>query len=481
MNATIELFFLASALSATTHALPNPSAHAPGLSAHASAVVQGAALRRPNIVFIRTDDEAVMDMHVRRPDGSFVMQNVIDLIAKQGVTFSNSFVSYASCSPSRATFLTGRYAHHHHVLGNGPPDGGYAALDHTKTLAVWEARNGYYNCHVGKYLNTYTGAIPPGWDEWYTWFTSQYFNYLVNENGTLVHYGFGPGDYVTEVQTQKAVSFLTRRDYGDRPFLLVVDFTAPHGSDPPAPGTGIYAVPAPWYQGLFDAYLPIWPPNFDERDVSDKPPFVQALPLLSRPAIGGVIHGERTVAETLISVDDGVGRIIAALDATGQLANTFIFFTSDNGMERGEHRLSGGKDRMYEESVRVPLVVRGPGIRPNVVIDSVVANIDYAPTIVELTGATPTLPMDGVSLVPVMSGQAWLGRDGILLESYDGSNQEPVGIRTRDYSYGEYADGFIELYALDTDPYELHNLAYSPAYVQTIAQLHAQVQFLRYH
>ena len=436
-------------------------------------------LERPNVVFVRTDDETASAMGVRKADGAFVMQHVLDDIANQGVSFTNSFVSFSLCSPSRATFLTGQYAHHHHVIANAGAHGGYAALDHSNTLAVWEARNGYYTCHVGKYLNSYTGGIAPGWNEWYTSFVSHYFDYDVNENGTVVHYGNADGDYVTDVETDQAVEFIRARNYGSRPFFLVVDYTAPHGTSPAVPGIGIFPVPAPWYGAVFADFAPHWPPNFDERNVSDKPPFVQALPLLDRDAVGQVIADERAVYGTLLSVDEGVARIVAALDANGMLDNTFIFFTSDNGIERGEHRLTDGKDHLYEESIRVPLLVRGPGVRRNVTVDSVVANIDYAPTIAELTGATANLAMDGISLVPALTGEGAISRDGILLESYDGTTQTPVGLRTRDYAFAEYADGFVELYALASDPYEMQNVAYQPEFADTVAALHIRVQRLR--
>jgi len=157
-----------------------------------------------------------------------------------------------------------------------------------------------------------------------------------------------------------------------------------------------------------------------------------------------------------------------------------IMFTSDNGMERGDHRIANGKNHMYEESIRVPLFVRGPGIARGVTVPSVVANIDYAPTIVELTGATAGFEMDGTSLVPLLTGSSTFRRDGILLESYDGAAQQPVGLRTDEYSYGEYADGFVELYVLNDDPYELQNQAYNPLYTNAIGPLHARLQALRF-
>jgi arylsulfatase A-like enzyme len=367
------------------------------------------------------------------------------------------------------------------VLGDNGANGGYGALDHTNTLPVWETSNGYYTCHIGKYMNIEAiDAEPPGWSEWYTADHSLYFDYDLNENGVVVHYGHDPRDYVTDVETEKAVSFINDRRYGNRPFFLVVDYTAPHGTQPPVVPTGTAPIPAPWYQGMFDHYVPRWPPNFDERNVSDKPPTIQRLPLFTRSVIGSLTANVRTVAETLLSVDDGVGRIVGALEAAGELDDTVIMFTSDNGMERGDHRIVNGKNHMYEESIRVPLFVRGPGIQRGVSVQSVVANIDYAPTIVDLTGATAGLEMDGTSLVALLTGSAAFRREGILLESYVGADQQPVGLRTDDFAYGEYPDGFVELYVLSSDPYELQNQAYNPLYANTIGPLHVRLQALRH-
>jgi arylsulfatase A-like enzyme len=453
---------------------------------------------RPNIVFIRTDDETITDMTIRRPDtGQFVMQHVLDYIAARGVTFQNSIVSMSLCSPSRATFLSGQYAHNHGVYSNSGIHGGYGAFDHSNSLAVWLDRAGYYNIHIGKYLNGYGGGggdllpptsstIPPGWHEWYTTIQATYFNAPANDNGVST---IAPG-YITDVLSRKAVDFVHSHRFGNMPFFLVLDHTAPHGSSPPVPNTGDLPIPAPRHAHVFDEFTPSWPPNFGERDMSDKPFWMQQYPSLSQSSIQIIISSERARLGTLLAVDEGVGDLIHALESEGLLNDTYIFFTSDNGYELGEHRIINGKDRIYEESIRVPLLVRGPGLRPGSTIQELVANIDYAPTIVDLAHATANRVMDGVSLVPLLSDNVTGWRRDILLE-----NVTPLfsGIRNDRFLYAEESstgtgliDG-VELYSLAADdcgtmpdPWELQSLHADVCHSDVINRFHVRLLALRH-
>ena len=192
-----------------------------------------AAQARPNVLVIETDDQTLESMRV--------MDNVNSLIGDQGATFQNSFVNYSLCCPSRATFLTGQYAHNHGVLGNTPPNGGFdrfEALHGDNNLAVWLQDAGYYTAMIGKYLNGYSNQprVPPGWSEWHAAAPDdqEVYNYTLNENGTLVHYGQTPADFKQDVLTGKAVDFVNRRAPKAQPFFLWLTYTAPHvgGPDP---------------------------------------------------------------------------------------------------------------------------------------------------------------------------------------------------------------------------------------------------------
>ena len=357
---------------------------------------------RPNVVMIMTDDQTVESMRV--------MPNVKALLADQGVTFDNSFVSYALCCPSRATYLTGQYAHNHGVMGNAAPNGGYYKLDSTNTLPVWLQRGGYQTIHLGKYLNGYgtrnATEVPPGWGLWYGSVdptTYRFYNYTLNENGKTVNYGTGTANYQTDVYAQKAVNLIAGQAADPRPFFLSVAFLAPHSGAPRDPddpsGLGTPS-PAPRHRNVFRTQaLPI-PPSFNEADVSDKPAGVRNRPLLTAGRINGIREMYQQRLESLLAVDEAVARIVNQLSAIGKLDQTYIIFTSDNGFFHGEHRVPQGKVLLYEPSIRVPLIIRGPNIPAGQHRSQFVENIDLAPTIVAATGVQPGRVMDGRSLLP---------------------------------------------------------------------------------
>jgi arylsulfatase A-like enzyme len=469
----------------------------------------GVALRAspPNIVFIRTDDQTTSDLHARTPDGVPIMRNVLERLAAHGTTFTNSFVSISLCCPSRAAFLTGQYAHNNHVFNNAPPNGGCGALDAANTLAVWMQNAGYDTVHVGKYLNGYglggnggdgetgpplippTTAVPPGWTEWYTTFTANYFGYPLDENCVLVNYGGSERDYNTDVLTGKAVEFIERHAAATRPFFLVLDYQAPHNQPVLIPGQPSVPVPAPRHAGMLDRYRPHWPPSFNEADISDKPRWLQTHAPWSADDIDAVAHFNQLRLESLFAVDEGVGRVLDMLERTGKLEDTVVFYTSDNGFQLGEHRLVG-KNYPYEESLRVPLVVRAPGRIEGQERRELVANIDYAPTIVELARATPTLTMDGRSLVPLLDGATVAWRRELLIED---AAQVFSGLRGASYMYTEYDynhDGIIddrEFYVLErgsrdlpSDANELENEQGNPIVASTLARLQRLLDALQH-
>jgi arylsulfatase A-like enzyme len=205
-------------------------------------------------------------------------------------------------------------------------------------------------------------------------------------------------------------------------------------------------------------------PSFNEADVSDKPAHVRNLPTLTAARIAAIDQEYQARLESLQAVDEGVEQIINALEANGELENTFIIFTSDNGYRLGQHRFLNGKGDAYEEDIRVPLLVRGPGVREGASLDQMALNIDFAPTIAELAQATPGRAMDGRSLTPLLVSDThpshnW--RKDFLVEIYrvPAQNAPPAkALRTRHELYVEHADGFRELYDLRADPYQLNNV-----------------------
>ncbi len=430
----------------------------------------GAAETRPNVVVIETDDQTVESMKV--------MRNVNSLIGDQGTTFTRSFVNYSLCCPSRATFLTGQYAHNHRVWTNTAPDGGFdrfESLHAHNNLAVWLQDAGYHTALIGKYLNQYENQppVPPGWSEWHATAPKEQnvYDYTLNDDGDLTQYGDDAADFKDDVLTRKAVDFVDRRSLQPKPFFLWLTYTAPHvGPGPPNPNPPYdckkASRPPRRYAHAFDSEPLPRPPNFNELNVADKPAAVRDLPRLDPDQIADIQRKYRCELESLLAVDDGVKKVIAALKAKGVLDDTLVVYTSDNGYFHGEHRIPQGKTRIYEESIRVPLEVRGPGIPRGKSVDPLVINADLAPTVVDAANADPRLVMDGRSLLPVARTPAIERNRELLVEQ-----RNLKAIRTPRYMYAEYNNGESELYDLQNDPYELQSLDGAPAYASVEATL----------
>jgi N-acetylglucosamine-6-sulfatase len=393
----------------------------------APAVVQQAD-DRPNIVVIQTDDQTA--------DSLRYMANVNRLLVRQGVRFDNNFASYPLCCPSRATLLTGQYAHNHGVRGNQPPLGGYVRLDHSNTLPVWLQQAGYQTSFVGKYLNGYGEGeggreeVPPGWSEWRAAVrtpgkgTQSYVGFTLNENGGLVDYPPNQANYQTDVFTRKAVSSIRSGSASGSPFFLYLAYFAPHSGlpvdedDVRAPGVSLTPSPAARHRDAFEAEPLPFPPSFDEVDVSDKPPAIKRFDRLTVAQELAVTESYQQRLESLLAVDEGVAQIVDALRAERQLANTLIVFTSDNGFMQGEHRVmpDRGKGFAYEPSARIPLVLRGLDLPRGRRVTDVVSNVDLAPTFLALARVAPGRVVDGRSLLPLARDPlADFGRD-LLLE-----------------------------------------------------------------
>jgi N-acetylglucosamine-6-sulfatase len=272
-----------------------------------------------------------------------------------------------------------------------------------------------------------------------------------------VHYGTAPAHYQTDVLADRAVTAIQARAASDQPFYLDFSPLAPHGSGAVAGHDGEGPQPAPRHAGRF-ANMPLdVDPSYDEADVSDKPAQIQRLPRIDAATRARIDTRNRRRLESLLAVDEAIARMVAALRQAGELERTLIVFTSDNGWQEGEHRVPAGKLRVYEPSIRVPLIARGPGFAAGVTADAFAINTDLAPTIAEAAGALPGRTLDGMSLREVAAGSERAMARPLLNETgapgrSDGAFHQ--AIRTREHLYVEHSSGERELYDLRSDPYE---------------------------
>ncbi|MDQ3912808.1 MAG: sulfatase [Actinomycetota bacterium] len=413
-----------------------------------------AATTKPNFVFILVDD--------MRKDDLKYMPKTRNLLKDRGKYFANAFVSNPICCPSRATIMRGQYAHNTHVWTNiNSSIGGWEAYRtrgyQKNNVATHLDAAGYRTALIGKYLNQYYGtAKPPGWDKWFATVdptTYNYFNYDINNNGTTRHYGSTNRDYKTDVLSRQTRNFIGASVARGRPFFTYVAPIAPHYPSTPAP-RDLHT-----YDGLRGPRLP----SFNEEHLSDKPSWIRQLPRLTTDRIRNMDDLSEQRAESLQAVDDLVAGVVKKLKNAGVMRNTYIFFTSDNGFFRGEHRIPWEKYRPYEEDIRVPLLVRGPGIKAGSTTGKLALNTDYLPTFTELAGAQTPSYVDGRSLTGVLEGSVTNWRHAILIEGPQYKTVPPYrGIRTQDANteqkYIEYnGTSEREMYYLGVDPYELAN------------------------
>jgi len=455
----------------------------------------------PNVLVVTMDDMRWDELryvpHVRRH------------VMRRGLRFSNSFAPNPLCCPSRASFLTGQYSHNHRVYTHEPPYG-YAAFDDHLTLGTALNSAGYQTALVGKYLNGYgkqpsrvTGGpsetyVPDGWTDWmvsiekrwpagspFRGGTYHYWAFTQNVNGTVTDNRGGYSSVVVGDQVRGVVRHYAGTGH---PWFVWATPVAPHfggpqEADDPSPyrtkrGTlSTFHTPArpAWVKGRFDDQIKRAPgvrraTRPSERDVSDKPEFVRKLPDLVRAERRALVEVQRQRAESLFAWDREFGRIVRTLKKTGQYDDTVIVFTSDNGYFTGEHRQRSGKIKAYEPSLRVPLVIAGPGI-PHGVRRAPVTTIDVTATVLDLAGAS--LPaVDGSSIVPVFAAdRPWTvpvvteGSQPLPHEvgGFPGALTE-MGLRTGRYAYFRYSTGEGELYDLATDPLQLRSRYDDPAY-----------------
>jgi N-acetylglucosamine-6-sulfatase len=429
-------------------------------------------VKRPNVVVITTDDQGLNTFSPR------TMPHTFRAIVRRGTSFRESIAAPPLCCPSRAGFLSGQYPHNNGVARNRP---GYTRLhDPSNVLPMWLGRAGYRTGFVGKFMNGYSSVegpkAAPGWDHWFALGSDpKYFGASATDGRRIVR--LADERYLTTELNQRATDFIGDAA-GERPFFLWLAQYAPHpGGGPGHPKCEDRAAPIPPaadYERFERAKMPR-SPNFDEADVSDKPRYVRRFDRLGEREIRDFEIAWRCAAASLQEVDRGVARIVRELRETGELDETLIVFTSDNGTYFGEHRLQGKGD-FYEEAMRVPLAIRAPagmfgGEQPERV-SQLVANIDLAPTLLELAGAEPCVRrcrvMDGRSLVPLLLGEdpTEMRNRGILVEK--GENRcRFLGLRTPHYYYAEKLTRDrrragckvqeLELYDLRRDPHQLES------------------------
>lgn len=403
---------------------------------------------RPNFLIIITDDQ--------RYDTMEYMPNTQQLIFDEGVTFSKGYVTTPFCCPSRSSILTGMYAHNHWVHVN-------EETLQFKTMVEDIHRNGYFTGLVGKYLNSWKGETRPEYDFWVSFWGGTMKNYYdpdLDVNGTWSkHEG-----YATYLFRDYVLQFLDEASQQSKPFLLIFAPNAPH-----APYT-IAKEDSLLYQDL-PAHRPV---SFNEEDISDKPLSIADSPALTEDEITVIDNTRRRQILTLTALDRTIPDIINKLAETGELDNTVIIFLSDNGKHWGEHRLDS-KSTAYEESVKVPFAIRYPGLIPIPYIeDRLVANIDIAPTLYEMSETKIPETVDGISLVGLFSGDVeW--RDHLLLEAWPDRGVW-TAIHTGDAIYIETEGDLSEFYDLTIDPFEMENQIDNEQYQELITRLKGYLQ-----
>lgn len=425
---------------------------------------------RPNVVLIVTDDQ--------RFDAMFAMPRAEKLLTERGVTFEQAFASNPVCCPFRTSLLAGGvYSHDTGVLTALPPNGGAQLFDDRVTLGTLLQRRGYRTALIGKYLNAYRALaprVPPGWTRFVAgtrpgiWRDSPFVAGSSGPDGPATGETITAEGYITRFEVNQALDFLDRAAPAG-PFFLYLAHHAPH-----RPATAPRADRRQWRDYRYRARA------WGEEDLADKPSWVQErAPGFARWAVAGEgmrVHPRppvpadlpRRQLASLQPIDRGVALLDERLEALGVAGRTVVILTSDNGFLWGEHRLFA-KAMPYEESVRVPLVVRVPGVAPGRRSELALADLDVAATILALAGVER--PADGRSLLPLVADPSARWRDEVLLEGFGVYRAVPAWavLRGPRWKYVEYASGERELYDLENDPYELESLHDDPAQARRLA------------
>ena len=499
-------------------ALPAPAGAAPR--------DEPAGGEQPNVLVVMTDDV---------PYGDLQLMPSFKRLAEEGTTFTRAYASYPLCCPARSTFLTGQYAHNHGVKSNFfSTGGGFDSLEgQDDILSTWLQDAGYETAFVGKYLNEYGGRdpelVPPGWDDWHglvDYSTYNYFNWAGNHNGALDYYGdreytdalielarmtatdeagtpaqalarsieiYDPvedigsedqADYQPDVTGEFANEALEGAMEGEKPFFLYYAPIAAHRETDYEEFGGIRDIPLDAdprpperYEETYDDVELPRDPSFNEEDVSDKPEGVSGRDLIDEERMEEMTADYQGGLGALRAADDGLAEMLDTLEESGELDDTIVVYTADQGFMQGQHRIDDHKYIPYEPSIRLPLVIAGPGIPKGEEVHDLVAAQDMTATIVDAAGANPGRDADGVSLLPHLRGKPFPERE-ILLEALAPTVEFEIGneaidaqvpyfgLRTERYKYISWSFGDEELYDLQEDPYELENVAEEEDYAE---------------
>ncbi len=437
----------------------------------APSISQTVTVSKPNIVLFLVDDMATADVKYMR---------TLSRLARAGVRFSRFVAPTPWCAPSRASILRGQYSSNTHQDIDSGFDTFHLLRFEKETIAVWLQRAGYTTGLFGKYINGYmeselvnTRYVPPGWNEWYGGPQPEGYNFTLNENGTVVEYKEPGSPHIDDKLASLAVDFIDR--HYSVPMFLYIASTSAHSP----------AVPAHRYEGMFlDVNSVPQSPSFNEEDVSDKPAYIQKKPKIPANA-DERLQLFRNRLRTLLSVEDLIKAVTAALTKHSVLNNTYFVFVSDNGWHYGEHRITDAKFTPYEAANIVPAWIWGPGIPANSSRDYLVANSDLAQTFAEWAGAQVPSFVDGRSLVPLLRSEPmpiseW--RQALVL-SYQEDLYYPfpnvhnpwppsyIGLLTTAEKYIHYNTSERELYFNASDPYEMESQHENPLWKNKMQKL----------
>ena len=421
---------------------------------------------QPNVVVVLVDDARWDDFGFA--GHPFVDTPAVDQLAREGTRFANAFATTPLCSPSRAALLTGQYVHTNGIIDNTARD---AASHRLATFAVPLEQAGYQTGFFGKWHMGNDDTRRPGWTHWVA---MKGQGEAIDPNLNVDGERLTVKGYVTDILTDYVVSFMRRAE--GKPFMVFLAHKALHpnvqqlddGSTAQLTGQLSGFIPAERHRGRYaNVEVPRRP---NARVAPTKKPALQrtiaGLPALA-PATGTPDVDVRARLEMLLGVDESLARITETLREMGQLDNTVVVFTSDHGYFYGEHGLNAERRLAYEETARIPLIVRYPPVaRAGATVPQMAQIIDLAPTVLALASVADPTARQGRSLVPLLEGASVPWRDSILLEYYTDQvfprtlTMEYQAVRTERYKYIHYVEltGMDELYDLQADPYELENL-----------------------
>ena len=452
-----------------------------GMSQRPSRVARSA---RPNIVFILIDDLRWDELGLA--GHPYIKSPNIDRIGKEGAMFRNAFMTTPLCSPSRASFLTGQYAHTNGIIDNVDRS---AASHRLVTFPLLLHQSGYETAFVGKWHMGNDDTPRPGFDRWVS-FKGQgtYLNPDLNEDGISVK----TSGYITDILSSYAVEFIKRRH--DKPFLIYLAHKAIHPEVMQHDDGSVNLadaelfIPAERHRNLYAGKTMPRRPNYKrapegkpalQRRIGDLPPLGAATATRDESILGR--------QRSLMAIDESVGKILKALKEIGQLDNTILVLASDNGYFYGEHGLSVERRLAYEESIRMPLLVRYHKlIKPGTLRTEFALNIDLAPTLLELAGVAAPGTMQGRSLVPLLNRKQPAWRSSFLIEYYSDkvfprmSKMGYKAVRNEQWKYIQYLEleGMDELYNLKADPYEMENLIHQPGAARALAEMKHEMERL---